>query len=186
MTTARRRPGILQLQRLYLETRETRYVEALYRDLVQLGFRILTGRRRDGRYQDRDDVLDLAADICMRLMERGEPVIGSAPSAYMKLALWYKAKRGMEFMDLDEVDKALPDSTPSHDQVVEAVMEESGMDPESEMGALVGQTLQTRTNWHKVLRALPELETRRSFRASMKEVEGCVRESVRRRDAADW
>ena len=184
MTTARRRPGILKLQQLYLETREQRYVEDLYKDLVRLGLYIQT--RKGRRYRDPDDVADLATDICLRLMERGEPVIRSAPSTYLRLALWYKGKPGMEFVDLDEVDKAMPDpSTPSHDQVVENVMERSGLDPDSEIGALVGQTLQTRTNWHKVLKALPELETRRSFRAGMKEVVGCVRESVRHRAAAD-
>ena len=184
MTTARRRPGILKLQQRYLETRDPRYVEDLYKDLVQLGLYIQT--RKGRQFRDPDDVADLATDICLRLMERGEPVIRSAPSTYLRLALWYRSKPGMEFVDLDEVDKALPEQdTPSHDQVVEKVMERTGMDPESEMGALVGQTLQTRTNWHKVLKALPELETRRSFRASMKEVEGCVRESVRHRDAAD-
>ena len=181
----KRRSDILMLQEQYLRTRDIRIIEELYRQLVQLGMFILTTKGRG--YQDPDDVRDLATDICLRLMERSEPVIRSAPSTYLRLALWYKRKPGMEIADFDALDKEIQrGSSGDYDSVADRIQKEAGVDPDTEMGALVGQTVESQMNWHKVLKALPELEQRRSFRASMKEVQRCARESARRRDAADW
>lgn len=179
-----RRSGILRAQEQYLSTKDNQYIESLYRQLVQLGMYLLT--RQGKKYQDPEQVKDLATDICLRLMERGEPVIRSAPSTYLRLALWYASKPGMEFVDLDEVEKASEQyDGPSYDTVAEQIKEQAGIDQNTEIGALVGQTIESRINWHKVLKALPDKDQRRTFREHMKEVERCARESARLRVAAD-
>ncbi len=179
-----RRSGILKAQDLYLSTKDNKYIESLYQQLVQLGMFILTRKGRG--FQDPEDVRDLATDICLRLMERSEPVIGCAPSAYLARALWYKRKPGMEFADLDEIEKAAEEyDGPSYDAVAEEIKEQAGIDQSTEIGALVGQTIESRINWHKVLKALPDKEQRRHFRAHMKEVERCGRESARLRAVPD-
>ena len=180
----KRRSGILRAQEMYLSTRENKYIEDLYRQLVQLGMYLLT--RKGRKYQDPEQVRDLATDICLRLMEKGEPVIRSAPSTYLRLALWYASKPGMEFVDLDEVDKAAEEyDGPSYDAVAEHIKTKANIDQSTEIGALVGQTIESRINWHKVLKALPDKEQRRHFRENMKEVQRCAKESVKLRDAVD-
>lgn len=177
----RRKSGILTAQEKYLETGDASHVESLYRQLVQLGMHILT--RRGGRFQEPEDVLDIAADVCMRLMERGEPVLRSAPSAYMTLALFYKRKGGKVLEDIDGLE--IPAKDPvrqGYDEYAEDLMED--LDAEGDIEALVRRTLESRISWRAVCRSLPDPEMRRRYRQSMKEVEQCARESARHRDAA--
>lgn len=180
----RKRSPILTAQENYLKTRDNKYVEELYNNVVRLGMFILT--RRGQKYQDPEDVRDLATDICLKLMEKGEPVISSAPSGYLSRALWYKQKPGMDFADIDEIEKAAEEyDGPSYDEVALKIQKEAGVDYSTELGALVGQTIESRINWHKVLKALPDKAQRRAFRIQIKEVEKCARESARLRAVAD-
>ena len=99
----KRRNEILTAQEHYLKTNDPKYIEELYRNFVKLGMFIINRR---GQAQDEDEILDLASDVCMRLMERKEPILNCAPSAYIKAALFYKHKPSKD-RELDEADNAL-------------------------------------------------------------------------------
>jgi len=180
-----RRSEILLAQEEWLRTRDPQHIERMYNGLVRLGLFLVTQRGR--RFQDPDDVRDLATDIVMRLMERGEPVIRSAPSTYLRLALWYMRKGGDGTRSLDEMEELpLPDPQETgYEDYAEDLLQRSGNDPRSDAGALVAQTLESRMDWHKVWRRIPDDNVRREYRRLMKEVELCARGSARRLDAAD-
>ena len=141
------------------------------------------------RYRNFDDIRDIATDICMRLMERGEPVIRSAPSAYMMRAMLYKflAGNSSDLVNLDDAENyALPEEDPGdYGEYVEDLVERSGLDCMTDAGALVAQTLDSRMDWHKVWRRIPDEKVRREYRRLMKEVEICARASARHQAAAD-
>lgn len=165
------------------------HLERMYTALLRLGVHILAkgGKLRYRRY---DDVRDIAADICMRLIERGEPVIRSAPSAYLQRALLYKflAGENSELVTLDEAEEfeSSGEDPGNYGEYVDDLVTRSGLDASSDIGALVVQTLDSRMDWHKVWHRIPDENARREYRRLMKEVETCARGSVQLRDAADW
>ncbi len=183
--TAKRRSEILLAQERYLETRDPKYVEQMYNGIVQLGMWLVTQGGR--RFQNPDEVRDLATDICMRLMDKGEPVIRSAPSTYVRLALWYMSSPKPDSGSLDEAEELeLPEAQElEYATYIEDLLMRSGADPCSDIGALVAQTLESRMDWHKVWHRIPDVRTRREYRKMMKEVETCARESARLQAAAD-
>ena len=141
------------------------------------------------RYRNFDDIRDIATDICMRLMERGEPVIRSAPSAYLMRAMLYKFLAGncSDLVNLDDAEGfTVTDESPGdYGEYVDSLVERAGLDPETDIGALVMQTLDSRMDWHKVWRRIPDEKVRREYRRLMKEVEICARASARHQAAAD-
>ena len=186
--TAKRRSEILIEQELYIQTREPVHIEKLYTALLKLGVHILA-KGGKLRYRRFDDVRDLAADICMRLMERGEPVIRSAPSAYLQRALLYKflAGENSELVTLDEAEgfEIHEKDHGDYGEYVDALVDRAGLDLASDVGALVAQTLDSRMDWHKVWHRIPDENARREYRKLMKEVETCARGFARPQAAAE-
>lgn len=96
--------ALLKLQEEYLATRDADKIAMIYREMLGLGFTQLT--KEMFRYHvTREDVFDLASSVVMRLMEGTEKVINCAPSAYVKRALFYKAKENQRrHLSLDSIE----------------------------------------------------------------------------------
>lgn len=168
---------ILQAQARYLETGDPQEIESMYRNLLTLGFYILA---RTGRFQDEDDVKDIVTDLCMRLMEKKEPVINGAPSAYIKMALFYKRKPRKTPQDLDTVE----DEAKQEDDLweyIDSVVKKTGL-TDTDIDRLVLVTLQSQISWKVIYRGIEDPELKKDYKQRMKEVEQCVRLSASSRD----
>ena len=84
-----RKRGIKRLQEIYLATGDEGALVQMYDELVILGARIVEA---SGEENDHDDVYVLASSVIARLIEKKQPIIRSAVSAYVKLALFYMRK----------------------------------------------------------------------------------------------
>lgn len=102
--------GILLLQEQYLNETDPALKEEilsfLYTEIVKLGKFLAQIKHYPN---DIDDIYDIASDISCRLIETQEPVIKSAPSAYISSALYFKNKD--TFHDsLEDVEEPSEDS----------------------------------------------------------------------------
>lgn len=140
-------------QKLYLETKEEKYLKELYLQLIKLG-RIL--QQNDPLLpQDPDAVIDIVGGVCLRLLEKQQPVFKS-PSSYMAHALYYYGKTGTVFADIeDHVELEGPSySGPDLDLCIRNILDEAEIDTDTEVGALVEQTLLSRVKWTSVNKQL--------------------------------
>ena len=176
-----RRNKILAAQESYLKTRDVRYVEEMYRNMLELGHWLLTrpGRRS---YQNVDDVHDISTDVCIRLIEKKEPIIRCAPSAYLRMALWYASKDGPVMESIDELGDMVERS--DGDDIWEYI-ESLGLKSTQEIDVLVRQTLGSRIDWQIVFRRLKDPALRKGYRERMMEMEQCIRLSVDSQDAVE-
>ena len=177
---AKRRNTILEAQDEYLRTQDPSALERMYKDLLSLGYFILA---RLGRYQDEENVNDIATDLIMRLMEKKEPVINGAPSAYLKVALFYKNKRKQGPEDLDENEDLEAGEGDALWSYVDKVVREAGLS-DSDADMLARQTVESRTRWKLVYRNIPDPVLRKEYKAKMKEIERCVRSSANNQAAS--
>lgn len=83
--------AIRQLQQEYCETGDNRLLTQLYNELLWVGFWQIE-HYPFRRHVTREDVYDIASGVVERLMKSRAPIIKSAPSSYVKAALFYKAK----------------------------------------------------------------------------------------------
>ncbi len=121
--------------------------------LIKLGRRIQQGDPL--LPQDPDAVIDIVGGVCLRLLEKQEPVFKSA-SSYMAHALFYYGKTGKVHADIDEhEDIAGPSySAPDQDECINSVLANAAIDTGTEIGALVEQTLISRVKWTSVNKQL--------------------------------
>ena len=174
-----RRSKILALQQEYLKTKDPARIADLYKTLTTLGTRI---NERERLLEDEDGVMDLATDICMKLMETGEMVITSAPSAYVRNALFYRSKPNArsnrlssleEFYDLPSQQK---DDVPTYDEYTDALL--SRFDNQSEAMKLAAKVIEARVPLSDIRRALEDREFRSEFTNRMKEIRSAVKEDM--------
>ena len=169
---------IMRLQDEYLKTKDPEKVGELYRVLVNLGLKI---NLRENLLEDEDGVMDLAADICMRLMETGSAVIQSAPSAYMRDSMFYRSKlrpADGRLVPLEDTDIPYDESddAPSYDEYSGWLVER--MEDGSEASKLAAQVIESRICWRDVRRAIEDKDFRSEFSKKMKEVKDAVEEDL--------
>lgn len=168
---------ILVLQQEYLQTSDRAVLKALYLKLVNLGVAI---QRRDDRIVNEDAALDVAADVCIRLMERKEEVIGSSPSSYMKHAMHYSCKT-KTYVDLDDVQEAAHEREPaeqSYEDYSQKLLSRTEIDLKSEVGQLVEQTLESRIDWHSVWKSIPDPKIKVKYYRAMRSVRKNANENL--------
>lgn len=116
--------AILKLQQEYLRNRDPEVLGQLWVELKSLGH-FLIGKEKFHSQVTDTDARDLASSVCLRLMEGHEPVIKCAPSAYVKLALFYKGKeaqrRPLFFDEVKDQDR-IPQRYDVHDVEMEALI----------------------------------------------------------------
>ena len=164
--------GIMSAQDEYLRNRDPKVLESLYQQLVNLGASI---QRRTKAIYAENAALDVATDVCIRLMEQGVPVIKSAPSNYMKQAMFYKSKDGNS-ISIDEYEE-LPmeerdDEVRSYEDYTASLF--SDMEDQSEAMQLAAAVIESRVNWHDIRRAIEDKDFRAEFTRKMKEIRSAV------------
>jgi len=170
---------ILTLQQEYLRTRDPQIIGDLYKTLTTLGTRI---NERERLLEDEDGVLDLATDICMRLMEEGEPVIESAPSAYLKNALFYRSKpseKEQKKLPIEEglgVPMVQKEEGPTDDEYAGTLL--SRFEGQSEAARLAAKVIESRVPFRDIRRAIEDREFRAEFTARMKEIRNAIEEDM--------
>lgn len=160
--------NIRKLQEQYLATGDDRYLGQLYQGLCRIG---VTIQKKDDKVsQDYDDSYDVAGNVCIRLMTKREPIINCAPSAYMKMALFYKNKENLH----DNIeDYELPyeaEDSRLYEEEVDKCIEAIKLDTGTEAGALAEATLRTATDWIEIRRKLRDADLRKDYTAIMKEI----------------
>lgn len=178
---------IIQAQQKYLETNDPQYVELLYKQIVSLCAALIK-RQRAVYTVDKEDLLDIASDVCIRLMSTKKMVIKSAQSAFLRKALYNKRTRQNEnsarCVPLECLAEQSRDSgdVEDYDDYVDRLLTDEYDD---DIDMLVKQTVLLRLNWHKVWRSLPNQKIKDEYKRKMKEVQQCVKESVPQLDAVD-
>lgn len=85
--------GILLLQNEYLietnEAKKNQLLSDLYIEIIKLGKFILQLKKFPNSV---DDIYDLASSVCMRLIEKQQPIIKTAPSQYISNSLYFMNK----------------------------------------------------------------------------------------------
>lgn len=114
--------GILLLQDQYLKETNSaakeKTLSVLYTEVVKLG-KFLAQIKHFSN--DIDDIYDIASDICCRLIETQEPVIKSAPSAYISSAIYFKNKSTFHSY-LDDLDESLqPSDISTEEEVIKSI-----------------------------------------------------------------
>ena len=178
-----RRNEVLKAQENYLATDDPKYIEELYNNFVRLGMYILNRRKQ---YLDDEEILDLASDLCVRLMERKVPILVCAPSAYIKAALFYKQKPRKD-TDLDVLDRESQGwnmETDSFWDYIEKLSEQTCLDGDDEVSRLAKLTVDNRVSWRSVYKNLDDKQFKKEYKQRMKEIELCVRYSANNRDAS--
>lgn len=175
---ARPKSKVLTLQEDYLRTKDPKLVEDLYKCLTTLGTRI---NERERLLEDEDGVMDLATDICMRLMEGGVPVISAHPSAYMRNAMFYRAKpssRDERSIPIDDIDLASAEKEEgiTYDDFCDSLI--ARFEDQSESMKLAAKVIEARVPFRDIRRALVDREFRTEFTERMKEIRNAVEEHM--------
>lgn len=162
----------LEAQRLYLETKDPKYIEELYRNLVFLGLAIQDKDQSLNLSKDPDEVLDLASSICLKLMERQTEVIRTAPSSYMKQSLFYRNKSVfhdcVDDIEIESSDRVVDPY--AYERAVNRVLADASVDLGTELGLLVKQTLDSRMSYVKVSQKIKDPELKLAYNDKMMEV----------------
>lgn len=100
--------GILLLQNEYLieanEAKKNQLLSDLYIEIIKLGKFILQLKKFSNSV---DDIYDLASSVCMRLIEKQQPIIKNAPSQYISNSLYFMNKSKFhDSLDADDADDA--------------------------------------------------------------------------------
>ena len=163
---------VLTAQDNYIKTGSEKDLLELYNTLVGIGLTIqLRTQRTTGEWQDPDAVLDIAGNVTLRLMESRQPVIKTAPSAYMKTALFYKNKPTFHdsLDDGEDVPKEEQESD-NYDEYVQGLLSSMSLATGTEEGDLVKATLEAQIDWHLVYRHIEDKDLKREYRKKMNEV----------------
>ena len=104
--------GILLLQNEYLietnEAKKNQILSDLYIEIIKLGKFILQLKKFDNSV---DDIYDLASSVCMRLIEKQQPIIKSAPSQYISNSLYFMNKSKFhDSLDAEDADEPYHES----------------------------------------------------------------------------
>lgn len=169
--------GIMSAQEEYLKNRDPKVLEDLYQQLGNLGAAI---QRRTKAIYAENAALDVATDVCMRLMEQNEPVIKSAPSNYMKQAMFYKSKEGRPDFCIDDFEE-LPmeerdEEIRSYEDYTASLF--NNMEDQSEAMQLAAAVIESRVNWHDIRRAIEDRDFRAEFTRKMKEIRIAVEKDL--------
>ena len=167
----------MSAQEEYLKSRDPKVLESLYQQLVNLGAAI---QRRSKAIYAENAALDVAADVCIRLMERMEPVIRSAPSNYVKQAMFYKSKESYSDACIEDYE-SLPKE--EHDEEILSYEDYTSslfgdMEDQSEAVQLAAAVIESRINWHDIRRAIEDRDFRAEFTRKMKEIRDAVEEDL--------
>ena len=164
-------------QDLYLQTGDQKHLVQFYNHLIALGWTIQ--EKEEMVNKNPEVVVDIANGVILRLMETRQPVVKSAPSAYMKTALFYQNKE--QFHDsLDEWEEVpvMDEEADSYDEYIESIVSALSLSMNKEEDALVKATLQARLDWHLVYRNLENKQLRREFRKKMNEVKQYAKDNM--------
>lgn len=175
---SKKRNEILVLQDEYLQTEDPVLLKALYLKLVNLGVAI---QRRDEKIINEDAALDVAADVCIRLMERKAQVIGSSPSAYVKQAMFYKGRIKHPLEDIDAIREVVPYNEPqgqSYEHYSKSLLRKTGLDLKTEVGQLVQQTIESCVDWHKVWQSIKDPKIKVRYYRAMRSVRKNANENL--------
>lgn len=165
--------GIKALQGLYLKTGNNEYLSQMYKELIRLGKCILAAEKFPN---DIEDVYDVASNICMRLIESQQPVIGSAASAYVKNSLFFMNKQ--TFHDsLSEIEVEFYDNPNAEDveELINELIAKANMRPSGAVRELVIYCLTYQKNWHEIKKTIADPQDRSEFTQIMKEVKSYVK-----------
>lgn len=159
--------SIRRLQDEYIKTGSEEVLSEIYKGLFSIGVKISKSDEKVS--QDMDDVHDIASGVCIRLMEKREPIINCAPSAYMKMALFYKNK-ALFHECIDDHTLAWKSGPRDCDQEVDRILRALEIDISTDAGALAEQTLRSRISFNIVKRRITDPELRKEYGDIMKEV----------------
>lgn len=170
----RPRNKIIVAQEQYLKTKDQAYLVQVYNGVLALGLTIQMNEPKVS--QDQDAAADIASNVCLRLMESQEPVISSAPSGYIKSALYYKNKETFHDDVDDHDDGTEDDERNDYTQYVSKLLD--GMSfPDTETESLVRATLDARVNWHLVQRNLNG-DLKRNYSDKMREIKAYAKDHL--------
>lgn len=104
--------GIKVLQNQYLEATDSaqkdKILSELYIEIIKLEKFLIQLKKLPNQI---DDVYDLASNICMRLIEKQQPIIKTAPSQYLSNSLFYMNKT--KFHDSLDDDSFIESNEPA-------------------------------------------------------------------------
>ena len=182
--------GILLLQEQYLNETDPALKEvilsSLYTEVVKLGKFLAQIKHYPN---DIDDIYDIASDISCRLIETQEPVIKSAPSAYISSAIYFKNKSTFHSY-LDDLDESLQ---PSDISTEEAVIKSLQMNDKtqqyidfiksittdgSEVQELAINCLLDNISYKDIKRDISDQTTKKEFNRVMKQLKQQIQEDI--------
>ena len=170
--------GIMTAQEEYLRTGSQEVLGSLYQQLVNLGVSI---QRKNPRSYNENAANDVATDICVRLMESKKPVIQSAPSKFVRQAMYYKTywyndtinSRAISLEDIEDVPiEERDDEVRSYEDYTASLFND--MEDQSEAMQLAAAVIESRVNWHDIRRAIEDKDFRAEFTRKMKEIRSAV------------
>lgn len=160
---------VLQAQDLYIQTGEQTYLVQFYNHLLALGWTIQ--EKEEMVTKNPEAVMDIVNGVILRLMETKQPVVRSAPSAYMKTALFYQNKAQFhESLDESEDVPVIDTETQDYEEYIRKLSVALSLSEEREVDGLVLVTLEARIDWHIIYKHLEDMSLKRDFRKRMKEV----------------
>lgn len=149
----------------------------MYEQLLKVGFTQFKYEKYHNRVTE-TDVYDIASGVIMRIIEKGEPVIKCAPSAYMKMAMYRSGNKRNRCISLDMIGEDVPvsdDHTIFTDCTIEQALD--GLDTDEETKGMVEDILKLRLNFADYKRGLP-YNQRRELNRVMEEVKRRVKTCV--------
>lgn len=171
--------NILEAQDQYIQTGNEKYLVQFYEGLTAIGWTIQ--EKEQDVNKNPEAVLDIAGKVVLRLMEKRERIVRSAPSAYMKSALYFQNKTF--FRDsIDDLDDDVcideEEDAPTYKECVDTILQSVSFPLDSEQGALVKATLEAQIDWHLVYRQLEDKKFRKQYRRNMNEVKQYAKDNL--------
>lgn len=168
---------ILQAQETYLRTGDQNALVVMYEGLKAVGLTIQA--HEEAVNQDPEAVMDIVGTVILRLMENQTEVIHSAPSAYMKTALFYQNKTMFHDSIEDHADYVPEEPCDeSYEEYIDGLVNGVLPSSESEDAQLVKATLDGQLDWHQVHKCLSDKSFRREFRKRMNEVKEYAKDNM--------
>ena len=164
----KRKNRIIEAQEKYLRTQDQSQLVLIYEGLKALGLTIQANEPSVN--QDPETVLDIASNVILRLMETQQTVIRSAPSAYMKTALFYQNKGLFHDSIEDVADSVLADAArEDYREYIDRLLDRMTF-PDKEVEDLVRATMDAGVDWHLVQRSLTDQRLRKDYSEKMREI----------------
>lgn len=166
---------IIVAQEQYLRTKDQAYLIQVYNGVLALGLTIQMNEPEV--CQDQDAAADIASSVCLRLMETSQPVIGHAPSGYVKSALYYKNKDKFHDCIDEHEDESTEDEVRDDARVFIRDLLSGVQFPDAETEALVRATMDAGIDWHLVQRNLTG-ELKRKYSEKMREIKAYAKDNL--------